>query len=126
MSAACHSVIQINKNAGHMPKNAAVYRSEDLRARSEGRHDFPFMETIVGRRGSLRDVLALVEAVASTNTTVLIGGETGTGKEIIARFFPVSQPGAGVGWQQAARELTQVRVGDLEPELFPERQQPEK
>ena len=44
-----------------------------------------FLDTIVGRRGSLRSILGQVEAVAGTNTTVLITGETGTGKEVIAR-----------------------------------------
>ena len=44
-----------------------------------------FLDTIVGRNGSLRSILSQVEAVADTNATVLITGETGTGKEIIAR-----------------------------------------
>src|SRR5262245_38719319 len=40
---------------------------------------------IVGRSSALRQVLQLVEMVAATNTTVLLLGETGTGKELIAR-----------------------------------------
>jgi formate hydrogenlyase transcriptional activator len=44
-----------------------------------------FLDTIVGRHGSLRSILSQVEAVAGTNTTVLITGETGTGKEVITR-----------------------------------------
>src|SRR5262245_10248483 len=40
---------------------------------------------IVGRSRALRDVLAEVEMVAPTEATVLICGETGTGKELIAR-----------------------------------------
>ena len=40
---------------------------------------------IVGRSAALRSVLAEVEMVAPTDATVLICGETGTGKELIAR-----------------------------------------
>jgi len=44
-----------------------------------------FLETIVGRSGGLSSVLAQLKVVAPTNATVLITGETGTGKEVIAR-----------------------------------------
>src|ERR1700752_4190998 len=40
---------------------------------------------IVGQSLGLRNVLQLVDIVAATNTTVLLLGETGTGKELIAR-----------------------------------------
>lgn len=42
-------------------------------------------EEIVGESPALRSVLADVERVAGMDTTVLIAGETGTGKELIAR-----------------------------------------
>ena len=42
-------------------------------------------EDIVGESGGLRHVLKEVETVAPTNATVLIQGETGTGKELLAR-----------------------------------------
>jgi len=42
-------------------------------------------EEIVGSAASLRQVLAQVAKVAPTDSTVLIFGETGTGKELIAR-----------------------------------------
>jgi formate hydrogenlyase transcriptional activator len=52
----------------------------------------PFVDSIVGHRGGLRAVLSQVEAVARTNTTVLINGETGTGKEVIARAIHELSP----------------------------------
>jgi formate hydrogenlyase transcriptional activator len=92
MSSASNSVTEIKEHSGNMPMNAVAYRSDELPAREEDREELPFVETIVGRRGSLRDILSLVEAVAPTNTTVLIAGETGTGKEVIARAIHEFSP----------------------------------
>ena len=46
--------------------------------------DEPFSE-IVGERSGLRETMILVRDVAFSDTTVLLRGETGTGKEVIAR-----------------------------------------
>src|SRR5215468_2220235 len=40
---------------------------------------------IVARSGKMQEVLALVERVAATNSTVLVGGESGVGKDLVAR-----------------------------------------
>ena len=42
---------------------------------------------IIGEDGGLKDVLNLARKVAKTDTSVLIRGETGTGKEVAARFI---------------------------------------
>jgi len=42
-------------------------------------------QNIVARSPKMQEVLALVERVAPTNATVLIGGESGVGKDLIAR-----------------------------------------
>jgi formate hydrogenlyase transcriptional activator len=55
-----------------------LYLEEEIR----GEMDF---EGIVGQSSSLRHVLNLVETVAPSDSTVLLLGETGTGKELIAR-----------------------------------------
>src|SRR5437870_9580701 len=57
---------------------------ERLYLESEIRAEHPFGE-IVGESRLLRDALQQVETVAPTDATVLVLGETGTGKELIAR-----------------------------------------
>lgn len=56
--------------------------AEYLRAEIKTLHNF---DEIVGQSESLKEMLQDVAQVAVTNTTVLILGETGTGKELIAR-----------------------------------------
>jgi formate hydrogenlyase transcriptional activator len=57
---------------------------ESLLSEDELRSEIRFSE-IVGQSAALRCVLKQVETVAPTDSTVLIHGETGTGKELIAR-----------------------------------------
>src|SRR2546421_3113231 len=54
---------------------------EYLRDAQQDRYDF---EKIVGTSPALQRVLDIVKKVAKSNTTVLVRGETGTGKELIA------------------------------------------
>src|ERR1700732_3356710 len=59
-------------------------RNENVALREEIDRSSMF-EEIVGCSAALRQVLAQVAKVAPTDSTVLISGETGTGKELIAR-----------------------------------------
>ena len=53
-----------------------------LRSQLEQRYRF---EGILGRSRSMRDLFHLLETVAATSSTILVTGETGTGKELVAR-----------------------------------------
>ena len=55
-----------------------IYLQEEIKTQ----HNF---EEVIGNSSSLQEVLRKVEQVAPTEATVLIHGETGTGKELIAR-----------------------------------------
>src|SRR5262249_44470056 len=59
-------------------------RNENLALREESDRS-PMFEEIVGSSESLRSILSHVARVSPTDSTVLILGETGTGKELIAR-----------------------------------------
>ena len=59
-------------------------RKENLALREEIDHSLMF-EEIVGGSPALQSVLARVAKVAPTDSTVLVTGETGTGKELFAR-----------------------------------------
>jgi PAS domain S-box-containing protein len=71
-------------------------------------HDF---ENIIGNSNELKYVLHKVEQVAHSNTTVLILGETGTGKELIARALHSASP-------RQHRPLIKVDCTSLSPTLI--------
>jgi DNA-binding NtrC family response regulator len=56
--------------------------NRSLREALGKRYEF---KNIVARSGKMQEVLAMVERVAPTNSTVLLGGESGAGKDLIAR-----------------------------------------
>jgi formate hydrogenlyase transcriptional activator len=88
---------------------------ERLYLEDEIRGDRQF-EDIIGKSTALRRVLKQVETVAPADATVLIYGETGTGKELIARAIhnlSPRQPHAFVKLNCAA-----IPMGLLESELF--------
>lgn len=60
-----------------------------LRAECDSRSDD---DQVIGSSAVFRQVLARAEQVAGTGTTVLIQGETGTGKEVIARLIHQLSP----------------------------------
>lgn len=66
-------------------------RSENAYLRSQLRERYRF-EGIVGRSRPMRDLFQLLETVAGTASTILITGETGTGKELVARAVHHNSP----------------------------------
>jgi transcriptional regulator with GAF, ATPase, and Fis domain len=90
-------------------------QAENLYLREEIRLEHNF-EEIVGESQHIKAVLRQVEQVAPTDSTVLIQGDTGTGKELIARAIHHVSP-------RRARSLVKVNCGAIpanlvESELF--------
>ena len=67
---------------------------ENLQFRQELRARYGF-ETLVGQSHQMAEIYKLVARVASLETTVLIQGETGTGKELVARAIHDASARAG-------------------------------
>jgi formate hydrogenlyase transcriptional activator len=77
------------------------------------KHEFP---EIVGRSAALKRILSQVELVAPTDATVLILGETGTGKELIARAVHQMSPRRECPF--VTLNCAAIPTGLLESELF--------
>jgi formate hydrogenlyase transcriptional activator len=100
---------------GRLHASAARLEEERLYLESELESEYNF-EDIVGKSAAIRKVLDQVAIVAPTSSTVLLHGETGTGKELVARAIHNLSP---------RRQRTFVRLncaaipsGLVESELF--------
>jgi formate hydrogenlyase transcriptional activator len=100
---------------GRLSASRNQLEDERLYLESEIRAEYNF-EDLVGKSAALRKVLEQIEIVAPTGSTVLLHGETGTGKELVARAIHNLSP---------RRDRTFVRLncaaipsGLVESELF--------
>jgi two-component system response regulator HydG len=93
-------------------------RVADLLARRPGVESIPESSFcgMVGRSAGMQEVFDAVRRVAATNATVLVTGETGTGKELVARAIHDSS-GRRRGPFQAVN-CASLAEGLLETELF--------
>jgi len=86
------------------------------RRESNGKGPNVGFEDIIGATGALREVLDLVRTVAATDSTVLIVGETGTGKELIARA--IHKHSTRRDHRFVTLNCAAIPLGLLESELF--------
>jgi len=106
-------------------ENATAYREiaelkdklqqEKVYLEDEIRSELNF-EEIVGSSAGLRHVLRQIETVAPTDSTVLIYGETGTGKELVARAVHNLSPRKANAFVKL--NCAAIPTGLLESELF--------
>lgn len=88
----------------------ARLRVENARLRREVKGRYRF-DDIIGTSPALEKTLGLVERVLDSDTTVLITGETGTGKELVARAIHYNGP-------RAERAFVTVNCADFTPEML--------
>ncbi|HWD86938.1 MAG TPA: sigma-54 dependent transcriptional regulator [Mucilaginibacter sp.] len=96
-----------------MDKALLQQRVQELESKLNEKFGF---ERIIGKSAAISDVVKLAQKVAQTDTTVLLLGETGTGKEVFAEAIHQSsgrssKPFVAVNCSAFAKEL-------LESELF--------
>jgi formate hydrogenlyase transcriptional activator len=85
-------------------------RNENIALREEIER-FAMYEAIVGSSDALRGVLSQISKVAPTDSTVLISGETGTGKELIASAIHKRS-------KRSARAFIRVNCAAIPPSLI--------
>jgi formate hydrogenlyase transcriptional activator len=104
-SASSSCIVSLKDNLAH----EKLYLVDEIRTELIGKE-------IIGESGALRSVLQKVEMVASTDSTVLICGETGTGKELIARALHNLSPRRTYPFVKL--NCAAIPAGVLESELF--------
>lgn len=89
-------------------KELLVAENEALRDDLHGRYAF---DNIIGSSPAMLDVLAMIGQVASSRATCLLQGETGCGKELIARAIHYNSP-------RNSKPLIRVNCSSLSPQLL--------
>ena len=89
-------------------KSRLESENTQLKRALKQRYSFP---NIVGKSERMLRVLDLVSQVAPSRATILLTGETGTGKEVIAKAIHSNSP-------RAERAFVAVNSGSLPPELL--------
>jgi Nif-specific regulatory protein len=104
-----HHLRRENRRMAEQLQQYAGYLSQEM----HGAFDFG---QIVGEAPALREVLLKVEQVAPTHSTVLLRGETGTGKELVAHAIHINSPREPKPFVRV--NCAALAPGVLESELF--------
>lgn len=91
-----------------MDKSNLQRRVSDLENKIAKKHSF---ETIIGQSKTLKDATELAKKVSKTDTTVLLLGETGTGKEVFAQSIHYESP-------RATKPFVALNCSGFSPDLL--------
>ena len=116
LNAVRQCIIGSQQRAGERGEHTPAHRLKDDAYSEAGTARFACFEGIVGQSSALQQVLRQVEMVAASESTVLLLGETGSGKELIAHAIHNCSPRR----QRAFVKLNcaAIPTGLLESEFF--------
>src|SRR5215470_4993379 len=98
----------IREIEGVIARRRLEYENTHLKRALKQRYSFP---NIIGKSERMLRMLDLVSQVATSRSTILITGETGTGKELVAKAIHANSP-------RADQMFVAVNSGSLPPELL--------
>jgi two-component system response regulator PilR (NtrC family) len=84
--------------------------NENQQLRRELHEQYSF-EGFVGKSPKMKEIFTLVERISGTNSTVLVSGDSGTGKELIARAIHYNSP-------RKERPFVSINCGALPDQLL--------
>ncbi len=97
-------------------KNSLSLRQEISTLKSEIIKKYDFEKTIKGESPAIKNIFKLLEKASKTNITVSITGETGTGKEVVAKAIHYNSPRKNKPF--VAVNVAAIPKGLIESELF--------
>lgn len=97
-------------------RNGVSLKKEIVSLRNEVKRKYSYQNTIFGNHPSMQNIFSLIEKATRTNISVTISGETGTGKELVAKAIHYNSAKAGKPF--VAVNMAAIPKDLTESELF--------
>lgn len=97
-------------------RNREKLKKEIVTLRKEVKKKYSYENTIIGNSPATQKVYELIDRATRTNISVAITGETGTGKELVAKAIHYNSPRSGKPF--VAVNMTAIPKDLIESELF--------